>query len=269
MVNNLSLVFMTISLLICILMPIALIVYFYKREKISLLAVLIGAITFVVSQILLRIPLITFLNTQEWYKALTSNVAFIAIFLGLTAGLFEEAARYIAMRYFMKNRLSWENGLAFGIGHGGIEAILLVGIGILNNIIVSIMINSGVFESLVGAKLAPEVVGQVKSILINTPSIDFLAAGYERIMAMVIQIALSILVLYSVKLKKPLYLLLAILLHGVVDSPLVILTSMKLNYWVIELYVTACAALGLAFIVKSYKARKKEKITMEQPRELQ
>lgn len=269
MVSSLSIVFMTVSMLISILMPITLVIYFYKKKKISLLAVLIGAIVFVVSQLLLRIPLLTFLGTQEWYKAMSQNITFIAIFLGLTAGLFEEVARYIAMKYFMKNRLSWKNGLAFGIGHGGIEAIILVGMAVLSNLMLSFMINSGVFETIMGAQLAPEAAGQIKSMLVNTPSINFLVAGYERIMAMIIQIALSIVVLYSVKLKKPIYLLYAILLHGVIDSPLVILTSMKLNYWVMELYVTACAALGLIYIIKSWQASKREEQQIEQQVELQ
>ncbi|MGB7604470.1 MAG: YhfC family glutamic-type intramembrane protease [Lutisporaceae bacterium] len=269
MVSNLSMVFMTISMLISILMPIALAIYFYKKKKISLLAVLIGAIVFVVSQLLLRIPMLTFLGTQEWYKAMSLNIAFLAVFLGLTAGLFEEVARYIAMKYFMKNRLSWKNGLAFGIGHGGIEAIILVGMTILSNLILSFMINAGVFEATIGAQLAPEAVDQLKSALVNAPSLSFLIAGYERIMAMIIQIALSIIVLYSVKLKKPIYLLYAILLHGVIDSPLVILMGMKVNYWVMELYVTACAALGLAFIIKSWQASKKAEKQLEQQVELQ
>jgi len=268
MVSNLSLSFMTVSLIISILMPIALIVYFYKREKISLIAVLIGAIAFVVSQLLLRMPLLSFLSTQTWYRAMSLNIAFSAVFLGLTAGLFEEVARYIAMKYFMKNRLSWRNGLAFGIGHGGIEAILLIGMGMLSNIIISLMINSGTFEGVMSVQLAPEAIEQAKSALVNIPSLDFLAAGYERIMTMIIQIALSIMVLYSVKLKKPVYLIYAILLHGIIDAPVIILLSMKLNTWVIEIYVTACAALGLVYIIKSWRASKRAEQLEEQPVEL-
>lgn len=250
MVSNLSIVFMTISFLIQVLMPIVLVIYFYKKEKIRLRVVLIGASVFFVSQVLIRLPLLSFISTQEWYKSIASNVAVLAVFLGLTAGLFEEAGRFIAMKYFMKDNLKWKDGLAFGLGHGGIESILLVGMANLSNIVLSFMINAGVFDMMVKAKLPAEAVGQIKSILIGLAPITFLAGGYERIMAMIIQIAFSMLVLYSVKAKKPMCLLYAILLHGIVDSPLVILSSMKLNTWALELYVTLCATLGLALIIK-------------------
>lgn len=250
MVSSLSIAFMVVSLLIAVLMPIALVVYFYKKQRISLKVVFIGAGVFVVSQLLTRIPLLAYINTQEWYKSMASNVVILAIFLGITAGLFEEVGRYLAMKLFMKNKLEWKDGLAFGIGHGGIEAIVLVGMGLINTIIMSFMINAGVFNSLVGASLKPEVIGQIKSALVDPSSITFLAGGYERIMTMIIQIALSMVVLYAVKAKKPIFLLYAILLHGVVDSPVVIFSGMKINIWVIELYVTVCAAAGLALILK-------------------
>lgn len=250
MVSSSSIAFMAISLLIAVLMPIILAIYFYKREKISLKVVLIGIIVFVVFQLLTRVPLLSYIGTQEWYKSFTANVYVLALFLGLTAGLFEEVGRYIAMKYFMKNNLRWKDGLAFGIGHGGIESILLVGLGLINYIVLSFMINAGLFESMVGSKLPLEAVGQIKDMLVNTPAIGNLAGGYERILAMIIQIAFSMIVLCSVKAKKPIYVLYAILLHGIVDSPLVVLASMKVNVWNMELLLTVFAAAGLFLIIK-------------------
>ncbi|HYE08596.1 MAG TPA: YhfC family glutamic-type intramembrane protease, partial [Patescibacteria group bacterium] len=214
MVNNLSIAFMIVTLLICFLLPAALVVYFYKRHKISLIAVLWGAIVFLVSQVATRIPLLTILGKQQWYMEMSSNIYLIALFLGLTAGLFEEVGRYIVMKFFMKKSLSWKSGIAFGIGHGGIEAMVIVGLTILNYLIMSFMINSGVFESMIAANLPQGVAEQIKSMLVDTPAINFLAGGFERIMTMIIQIAFSVIVLYSVKFKKPVYLLYAILLHA-------------------------------------------------------
>lgn len=251
MVSNLSIIFMVISLLISILMPIILVINFYKKERFSLMAVLIGAIVFLVSQVATRIPLLSYFSTQDWYRNLSSNVAVMAVFLGLTAGIFEEVARFIAMKYFMKDKLEWKNGLAFGIGHGGIEAIVIVGMTLINNIVLSFMINAGIFEAAVASQLPPEAIAQVKASLVNTSPLYFLAGGYERIMTMAIQIALSIMVLYAVKLKKPVFLLYAILLHGIVDALAVILANRGLNIWVAEIYVTVCAALALVYIIKS------------------
>jgi len=251
MVSITAIIFMFISLALCVLLPVSLAVYFYRKHKVSLMAVLIGALVFIISQIAIRIPLLALLGKQQWYIDMSGSVYALGLFLGLTAGLFEEVGRYIAMKFFMKKTLSWKNAVAFGIGHGGIEAIALVGLTILNYIVMSFMINSGAFDALVAAQLPPEVAQQIKSLLIESPTVNFLAGGFERIMTMSIQIAFSVMVLYSVRFKKPLYLIYAILLHGLVDSPLVVLSSMGLNVWAIELYVAVLAVIALIYIIKS------------------
>lgn len=254
MVNTLSIVFMIISFLICILLPTILTIYFYKKHRISLMAVLIGAITFLVSQIATRIPLLTLLGRQQWYLDFASNNIYaVAIFLGLTAGIFEEVARYIAMKLFMKKNLSWKNGVAFGIGHGGIEAIVLVGLTLLNYIVISFMINAGLFESTIGAQLPVGTAIQIKSMLVDAPVIDFLAGGFERIMTMAVHIAFSLIVLYSVKFKKPIYLLYAILLHALVDAPVVILGHFGLSTWALEAVIAVFAAVCLVYIIRTKK----------------
>ncbi|MDF2592765.1 MAG: hypothetical protein K0S75_2231 [Clostridia bacterium] len=265
MVNTLSIVFMAISLLICFLLPISLTIYFYRKYKISLIAVLLGAIVFLVSQVAIRIPLLAIFGKQQWYIEMTANIYVLALFLALTAGIFEEVGRYIVMKLLMKKSLSFKNGIAFGIGHGGIEAIIIVGLTLLNYIVISAMINSGLFDNAIAATLPPEIAAKIKSTLIDTPTINFLAGGFERTMTMIIQIAFSILVLYSVKFKKPIYLLYAILLHAVVDAPTVVLVDMGLNVWVIEIFVAACAAVGLIYIIKSKsKFAKTEEVQAEE-----
>lgn len=251
MISGLSIAFMAVSLLVCFLMPVALAVYFFRKYKISLIAVLIGALVFTISQLIIRIPLLSFFGKQQWYMDMSSNIYVIALFLGLTAGLFEELGRYIAMRLFMKKSLSWKNGIAVGIGHGGIEAVSLVGLTFLNYIIMSSMINSGVFDTMIAAQLPADVANEIKTTLANTPAFSFLAGGFERVMTMSIQIAFSVMVLFSVRFKKPLYLVYAILLHALVDSPLVVLGSMGVNVWIMEIIVAFFGILGLVYIIKA------------------
>jgi uncharacterized membrane protein YhfC len=266
MVNTLSIVFMVISMLICFLLPVALIIYFYRNYKISLIAVLFGALVFLLSQVAIRIPLLSILGKQQWYIDMSANIYVSALFLGLSAGIFEEVGRYIVMKLLMKKSLNWKNGIAFGIGHGGIEAIVIVGLTLLNYIVISIMINSGLFDSTIAATLPPAIAEQIRTTLIDTPTINFLGGGFERTMTMIIQIALSIMVLYSVKFKKPIYLLYAILLHAVLDSPTVVLVDMGLNVWIIEIFIAACAAVSLIYIIKtkSIFAKQEEEQELQQ-----
>jgi len=130
MVSDLSIIFMAVSLLVIIGFPLGLAVYFYRKEKISLKAIFVGALVFIVFQLLTRMPILFVLDNQAWFKELSAASLIFSVFFvgGLSAGLFEETGRFLGFRYLLKDKLSWQNGVAFGIGHGGIEALVLVGL---------------------------------------------------------------------------------------------------------------------------------------------
>lgn len=71
---------------------------------------------FLVFQLVTRIPLLTFLPRFDWYKSFMENVFAAGIFLGLTAGIFETAGRFIGLRFLLGKRQEWKNGIAYGIG---------------------------------------------------------------------------------------------------------------------------------------------------------
>ena len=56
------------------------------------------------------------------------NPYVFAIYGGLTAGIFEELGRFVAFFFLLKKYLDYKDGFAYGIGHGGIESILVGGI---------------------------------------------------------------------------------------------------------------------------------------------
>lgn len=238
---------MAVSASVAILMPLALTIYLYTKYRISIKSVFIGVLVFVVFQIATRIPLLQYLSTSDWYIEASKNIWFLAFFLPFTAGLFEEAGRFLGFRYLLKDRLEWKNGVAYGIGHGGIESILLVGITMINYVLHGILINSGQFDAMIAPNLSQSVAQAIKDTLINTPSWQFLIAGVERMLTMAIQIGLSLVVLYGVKTKKYIYLLYAILLHMLVDIPAVLVRNMVIA----ELIVSVFAAASLIFILKS------------------
>src|SRR5690606_30347694 len=142
---------------------------------------------------------------------------------GLSAGVFEEIGRYLAFRFPLRRDLSWQNGVAYGLGHGGIEAIVLVGITYINNIVISLMINTGQFENLIGPGLDAATAALIKDQLINTPPIYFLIGGLERFFTLFIQVGLSLVVLYGVITRQIRYLIYAVLLHTLVNAPAIIL----------------------------------------------
>jgi len=129
------------------------------------------------------------------------------------------------MSLFLKKQRSPLDGIAFGVGHGGIEALLFAGINAI------FMLATQTFTS--------------------TPNL-IIAGGVERLSAITMQIGFSVMVIKSVREKKPLWLLLAFVIHTVSDFGAV-LASGTLNVWVIEAAIAAVAVLMALFVVREYK----------------
>jgi len=241
---------MCITLLLSVGLPVVLAVIVLKKYSGVLKSILIGALICFISQIVLRIPILQILSKQSYFVEFSKHYLVYSLFLGLTAGIFEEVGRYIGFRGFLKDRLNYQNGLAYGVGHGGIESIFLVGIAYINNIVYSFLINSGSLDILLKGKVSPEVIRSIKSALIETPASTFLLAGFERVFTMAIQIALSLLVLVAVKRKRLYYLAFAILLHTIIDAPAAYMALVKVNIFAIEFVVLLWAVLSLVYIIK-------------------
>jgi uncharacterized membrane protein YhfC len=248
MVSTATIAAIIFTLNVCFLVPIGLAVYFYKKHKIYLPAILVGALAFAVTQPLSRIPLLQLLSAQDWYSQMAQNTILLALFLSLTAGLFEETGRFICFKYILKNKLAWKNGLAYGIGHGGFEAIAIVGLSSINNLVFTKIINSGQIDSLAAA-LPPETLNYLVEQLTTASPLVFMLGGIERIMVITIHLALSLVVLYGVRQGKNIYWLYAVLLHTLVNFPAVILQ--RYGLWVTEGLIFIMFSAALVFIVKS------------------
>lgn len=166
----------------------------------------LGVLAFTISQVLIRLPLLSYLsqnNTDFMMWGILHPLQY-AVFLGLTAAIAEELARYFAMRFFMKQQ-QWSAGLFFGAGHGGVEALLLLGLPVVTMLTAS----------------APLMAGG---------SLYFLG-GLERMMAMLLHIGLSILVLQAVRHRRLSFLLWAVGLHAAVDAMIGIVPMFVPSEW--------------------------------------
>ncbi|MFZ5688181.1 MAG: YhfC family intramembrane metalloprotease [Bacillota bacterium] len=192
------------------------------------------------------------LDNQAWFRELSAASLLFSAFLvgGLSANIFEETGRFLGFRYFLKNKLSWQNGIAFGIGHGGIEALGLVGLTYVNDIVLSIMINQGLFDSIIAPQLGAETAAFVKSQLIGVPPASFLLGGLERLLTIIIHIVLSLLVLYAVINKKIAYLIYAILLHTMLNA-LAVIIAREFGIWYAQLYIFVLAVMAVIYIGRS------------------
>lgn len=209
--------------------PVALALYIRRRLRVSWSVFYVGCAMFLAS--LARIPLNNYGSLLIMGADLgQATMILLTALPSLTAGVFEEGARYVAYRFVVKEH-TLKNGFMYGAGHGGIESIFLVGINVLT-IGFLVLTNPSTFPAwqLAGIEETP----------LYLPFVGL----YERVMAIAIQIGLSVMVLESFRRKNPGYLAAAVLIHFVVDFT--VLTIVNYGVLYAELMTTGFA-LGLGY----------------------
>ena len=236
---------MAASALIGIALPLVLYIYYRKKMKANHLPFWTGCVTFVLFALVLEQVMYYFLMKLPIWTTISGNLWLFGIVGGFFAGLFEETGRFVAFKTVLrKKRGNDANALMYGAGHGGVEAVILLSVTMVINVVYALQFNAGntaAFGSLDAAQT-----------LLNMPSWYFLVGAVERIAAVTIHISLSVLVWFAAKNSKRFWLFpLAILLHLLVDAVAVILSKLGVNVWIIEgsVYVLAAALVVLAIVV--------------------
>lgn len=201
------------TLCVSLILPVFAAAFICKRFRLRLLYVLLGALGFIVMQMLIRIPLLGSAYTQFYLSAMPPIVSIFL--LAFTAGLFETGGRYLVFRLFFKNERRLVGALGAGIGHGGIEAIALVGINYCNFIIIGALLLFAPQSALLPALgITDAVAAQFCAI----SPLGFFAAGVERVCAMTLHVFLSVLLFYFMQKKQSLRgFALVTLIHTVFD----------------------------------------------------
>jgi len=231
---NLAILYMSVTAFFCLLVPGILALVLILRRKASWRTFVLGIAAFTVSQLLLRIPLLNLLQNSAGYMlfAITNPVLF-SVLLALSAGVFEEGGRYLIIRKLLKRpTLHWHEGIVFGLGHGGVEAFWLVGLG---------------YVSLIAAALR----GQNLSAILAVPPHSFLLAGVERLLAVILHIALSLLVFYSVRYRRVGAVIIAVIAHTVVNAVVLVIqqSGIPITGWQLEGILAVLVLPALAYII--------------------
>ena len=182
-----------ISLIMCVGSPVLGGIYLSARGRPVFWSFLAGMLSFALTQLVVRLPLLRYLSTHwDWFMLLPYTGYFLYMgLLAISAGLFEETGRVACLGLLRRGKTGWIHGLAFGLGHGGVESIW-IGLGS----VLPAMLNGT--ASLAGASV--------------------LLAGVERICAMGFHVLMTYVVLEGIQRhKKLLFWLLAVLLHGLFD----------------------------------------------------
>ncbi|MBN3784195.1 YhfC family intramembrane metalloprotease [Burkholderia sp. Ac-20345] len=234
------LVFLTLAAgVVALIAPALLAAAWWRRTQVPWRVFFYGMLTFFVFQPVLRlswqIPLFHWLGTgPRWHVPML-------VFAALTAGLFEECGRWVAFRYLLPKRHDTQTAVMLGLGHGGLEAMLLVGVGFVVLGTGYLLAHAGFVvsagnQSLIGAQFA--------GMTLVSP---FLAL-FERASAMAAHVGLSLIVLQAFVRGTKRWLAYAIAFHFMFDLVAVLLT----RYWHVDtvlvevlLFVCSVALLWL------------------------
>ncbi len=210
-----------LNFLMMIFIPVLVAWYIGKRVEHPWRLFFIGAGTFVLSQVF-HIPFNTLILNDllaAWgFTASSKGIHLVmwAALLGLSAGTFEGVARYLALRFWAKVDRSWLNAMMVGIGHGGGEAIIL---GVLVGINTMVLI---AYRGSDISALVPQEQLDVTLVVIEQfwsyPWYGALLGGIERIWAIILHLAATVLVFHAIRRKNILWLFLGIGLHALFDG---------------------------------------------------
>ena len=191
-----------------------------KLKRLILLFVS-GASCFIISQPLLRIPLLNYFQGKTSFLLFYNlNPLLTGILVAFSAGVFEEGFRFIYKRFFLRRiKFGILEPILFGLGHGLAEAFIV---------------------------LLPAL------SLVSFQSLHL--AIFERILAIVLHIGLSVIVWNGFQLnKKYKYLGIAILIHGGVNSMIPLFSNRENSILLIEGALFIVVIFILIYIYRSRK----------------
>lgn len=236
--------------LIWFAVPVAIALIWKTRKKEPLSTILIGAATFLLFALILEKPIQNVLifpvqmglEEHAASRFINARPVLLGIVLGLFPGVFEETGRLVAFTTVLRKRRNRETSISHGIGHGGIEVIVSMGITYITNIVYALMINSGRFSELVEMvkAQAPDQVGQIYVIasqLASFSAAELVMPVVERVFSFMFHVGASMLVFYACRDRRRLWLYpLAILIHTVMDGivGLSISGAVSISTWALE-----------------------------------
>jgi uncharacterized membrane protein YhfC len=238
--------------------PVALALSLFRRGQGGFRPIWIGVAGFLISQVghipfnqFLLIPVLDSWGipaaVQSGGKLLVLGAA-----VGLSAGLFEEITRFLIFKFWIKDTSDSVLPIKYGIGHGGVEAVVLGLLTMAAFVQAVIFLGEGAFPA-----LDPEQAVLVRSQVDQywaLPWYQSLLGAWERISALGFHLGASLLVYKSVKRKSWIWLVIAVLGHTVLDAFAVIAVQ-KLDYVLLESILFLFAA---AWLIWSWSIREKD-----------
>jgi uncharacterized membrane protein YhfC len=204
--------FHLLALVYSVALPLGLLIWWKKKTGAKLWCFAVGALCFLLfamglEQILHSVCL---LGDNAFSRALDASPAAYMLYCAFAAGIFEETGRLFGFKVLLRRHRERACAVAYGIGHGGIEVLLVLGVSYLIYFLAKCGVPFGPAETTEAILKTADAI----------PASTVFVAMFERVSAMLAQIGLSMLVFVAARQKGKLWLYpLSILLHAIMDAP--------------------------------------------------
>jgi len=225
-----------------------------------------GVLVFLLSQGITRVPAMVYFQTRPAVKAALAEPVWFwsfLVFAAVTAGLFEEGGRWLAFRFAVPPaERRWRTALMLGAGHGGLESI---GVGMLTVGALVEYLTITPRDEPMGAAVAQ--VEEARKQFAMLSDWEPLLGAWERLGAITIQVALTVLVLQTF-VRGRCWWWYALGAHALVDFTSVAVLRLASKAWgrqagmlAVEGLVTVYALFAFWLIVSLRRNEREETMT--------
>jgi uncharacterized membrane protein YhfC len=239
----------TLNFLLMIGMPFLLATFLARRLHVRWGLFWVGTVTFIASQVV-HLPLNALLGRLGLILIIPPSsgwpLVWYAVVLGLSAGLCEELARFLVLRFWLKRDRSWRSALMFGAGHGGVESFIVGVVTAVGTINIFVLRNVNPATLGVPADKISAIQAQIAAAWSVPPLYPLLGAA-ERVSAISTHLFLAVLVMQVFIRRNYLFLVAAFLWHALTDGVAVFAAS-TWGALPTEAAIAVLALIGLALM---------------------
>ena len=226
-VPGLSIAGMGVSALVSVCAVVLLFIYAKRTLGGSIKSFLIGIATFILFSLVLESIVHNLVYATDAGKKIWADKWLYALYGGAAAAIFEETGRIFAAKVFLRRRLDTPEAFMYGVGHGGIEALIVGSVTQISNLSLAALINAGGAEKLLATLSGAQRDAALEQLraLCQTDSAAFFLSGFERVMALALQISLSLIMFAGLRQRRAHLVVLCYVLHFAVDAALVLING--------------------------------------------
>ena len=253
-----------ITVILMIAIPVTFFVYWRRKhkEQTNISYLIAGAVGFIVSARILELGVHYFCIIQDnpVSRFINGNTAAFALYGIIMAGVFEECGRYIILKYIMKKNRTRENAILYGIGHGGIEILVIVLPLMITYLAIAVLFSGGDVENALSTlKITKDTASAALPSVQAAASFDYgmmVMNVIERLFAILLHTGLTVIVYYGVVKAKKGCLPAAILLHMSMDLFPALYQRGVLPLWSVEVWAALWTVVIVFIAMKLYRKMK-------------